>query len=77
MPNKKLYYHENFWNAINYESIGGTIVIGVNKPVIIGHGGSSAKAISSMILAMERNIASGVCDKIREAFKDVEPTAEA
>ena len=74
---KKLYYHENFWNAINYESIGGTIVIGVNKPVIIGHGGSSAKAISSMILAMERNIASGVCDKIREAFKDVEPTAEA
>ena len=74
---EKLYYHQNFWNAINYESVGGTIVIGVNKPVMIGHGGSSAKAISSMILTMERNIASGVCDKIREAFKDVEPTAEA
>lgn len=69
---EKLYYHENFWNAINYENIGGTIVIGVNKPVIIGHGGSSAKAISSMIVAMERNIESGVCDKIREALKDVE-----
>ena len=53
-----------------------TIVIGVNKPVIIGHGGSSAKAISSMIVAMERNIESGVCDKIREAFKDVEVSEE-
>lgn len=72
----KLYYHENFWNAINYESIGGTIVIGVNKPVMIGHGGSSAKAISSMIAAMERNIESDVCDKIREAFKDVEVAEE-
>ena len=72
---EKLYYHENFWNAINYESVGGTIVIGVNKPVMIGHGGSSAKAICSMILTMERNIASGVCDKIRDAFKDVEATA--
>ena len=73
---EKLYYHENFWNAINYESVGGTIVIGVNKPVMIGHGGSSAKAISSMILTMERNIASGVCDKIRDAFKDVEAAKE-
>jgi hypothetical protein len=25
-----------------------------------------------MIVAMERNIESGVCDKIREALKDVE-----
>ena len=72
---EKLYYHENFWNAINYESVGGTIVIGVNEPVMIGHGGSSAKAICSMILTMERNIESRVCEKIRNAFKDIEPTA--
>jgi glycerol-3-phosphate acyltransferase PlsX len=72
----KLYYHQNFWNAMNYESVGGTIVIGVNAPVMIGHGGSSAKAICSLILTMERNIESRVCDKIREAFKDIEPTTE-
>ena len=71
---EKLYYHENFWNAINYESVGGTIVIGVNEPVMIGHGGSSAKAICSMILTMERNIESRVCEKIRNALKDVKPT---
>ena len=72
----KLYYHMNFWNALNYESVGGTIVIGVNAPVMIGHGGSSAKAICSMICTMERNIESRVCDKLREALKDFEPATE-
>ena len=72
----KLYYHQNFWNALNYESVGGTIVIGVNAPVMIGHGGSSAKAICSMICTMERNIESRVCDKIRDAFKNIVPTTE-
>ena len=72
----KLYYHQNFWDSLNYESVGGTIVIGVNAPVMIGHGGSSAKAICSLIKTMERNIESRVCEKIREAFKDIEPSTE-
>ena len=72
---EKLYYHQNFWNSMNYESVGGTIVIGVNAPVMIGHGGSSAKAICSLICTMERNIESRVCDKIREALSEME-TAE-
>ena len=72
----KLYYYQNFWNSLNYESVGGTIVIGVNAPVMIGHGGSSAKAICSMICTMERNIASRVCDKLREALKDFAPQTE-
>ena len=67
----KLYYHQNFWNAMNYESVGGTIVIGINAPVMIGHGGSSAKAICSLITTMERNIESRVCDKIREALHNM------
>jgi glycerol-3-phosphate acyltransferase PlsX len=71
----KLYWYQNFWNSMNYESVGGTIVIGVNAPVMIGHGGSSAKAICSMILTMERNIASRVCDKMREAMKKLQPAA--
>ena len=68
---EKLYWHSNFWNSMNYESVGGTIVIGVNSPVMIGHGGSSAKAICSMILTMERNIESRVCDKMRAALKEL------
>ncbi|MBR4853204.1 MAG: phosphate acyltransferase PlsX [Alistipes sp.] len=74
---EKLYYHQNFWESMNYESVGGTIVIGVNAPVMIGHGGSSAKAICSLITTMERNIESRVCDKIREALADMEPVTEA
>ena len=72
----KLYYHQNFLNALNYESVGGTIVIGINSPVMIGHGGSSAKAICSLICTMERNIESRVCDKIRDAFKNIVPATE-
>ena len=68
---EKLYWHSNFWNSMNYESVGGTIVIGINSPVMIGHGGSSAKAICSMILTMERNIESRVCDKMRAALKEL------
>jgi len=30
-----------FWDAMNYENVGGTPVLGVNAPVIIGHGISS------------------------------------
>ena len=73
---EKLYYHKNFWDSMNYESVGGTIVIGVNAPVMIGHGGSSAKAICSLITTMERNIESRVCDKIREALSELEPAKE-
>jgi glycerol-3-phosphate acyltransferase PlsX len=62
---------------MNYESVGGTIVIGVNAPVMIGHGGSTPKAICSMILTMERNIESRVCDKLREAMKSYAPATEA
>ena len=72
---EKLYYHQNFWNSTYSEGLGGTIVLGVNAPVMIGHGGSSAKAICSLICTMERNIESRVCDKIREALSEME-TAE-
>ena len=34
----------------NYELYGGTPILGVNKPAIVGHGISSALAIQNMIL---------------------------
>ncbi len=57
-----------FWEQMNYETIGGTPVLGVNAPVVIGHGCSSAKAIKSMVLATERCISSGVTQQLQEAF---------
>ncbi|MFR9555831.1 MAG: phosphate--acyl-ACP acyltransferase [Rikenellaceae bacterium] len=57
-----------FWEMMNYEGIGGTPVLGINAPVIIGHGCSTAEAIKSMILATERCISSGVTKNIQAAF---------
>ena len=66
----KLYYQQDFWEQMNYESIGGTPVIGINAPVMIGHGGSSARAISSMIVSMEREIKGKFPEKLRAALAE-------
>ena len=72
----KLYFQNDFWEAMNAESVGGLQVMGVNAPVMIGHGSSSSRAICSMILAMERDIKSNFPEKLREALKKSTP-AEA
>lgn len=59
-----------FWDAMNYENIGGTPVLGVNAPVIIAHGRSSAMAIKSMILSTESSIKANVTAKLQAAFKN-------
>ena len=72
----KLFWQNDFWNAMNAESVGGLQVMGINAPVMIGHGSSSARAICSMVLSMERDIKSNFPAKLREALKDAKP-AEA
>ena len=57
-----------FIEALNYEEIGGTPVLGINSTVIIGHGHSSPKAIRNMILHTEHAAKSGVVEKFKEAF---------
>ncbi len=59
-----------FWEMMNYEHIGGTPVLGVNAPVVIGHGCSTPEAIKSMILSTERCVISEVTAKLQEAFKN-------
>lgn len=54
---------------MNYEYVGGTPVLGVNAPVVIGHGCSSALAIKNMILTTERCAQTGVTAKLQNAFK--------
>lgn len=68
--NKKLGGGNAFWDAMNYENVGGTPVLGVNAPVIIGHGISSPKAIRSMILSTERCITADLTAKLQRAFKN-------
>ncbi len=67
--NKALTASEHpFWEAMNYENVGGTPVIGVNAPVVIGHGSSSAKAIKSMIITTERCAKVGLAQKLQEVL---------
>lgn len=67
--NKALGVDNAFWEAMNYENVGGTPVLGVNAPVIIGHGCSSPKAIRSMILSTERCIRADLTAKLQRAFR--------
>ena len=68
--NKKLGGGNAFWDAMNYENVGGTPVLGVNAPVIIGHGISSARAIKSMILSTEQCIKADLTVKLQHASKN-------
>ncbi len=59
---------DSFFERFNFENYGGTPILGVNAPVIIGHGVSNAKAIMNMVLQTKMVISSNLCDKIKEAF---------
>ena len=57
------------FEKLNYEKTGGTPVLGINAPVIIGHGKSTAVAIKNMILTTERAICNNMVERLKEAFK--------
>ncbi len=59
---------DEYMNRFHYENYGGTPVLGVGKPVIIGHGISNANAFRNMILAAEKMIKSDFCNTIKKTF---------
>jgi glycerol-3-phosphate acyltransferase PlsX len=61
-------YRNEFFDRFNYEQYGGSPILGVNAPVIIGHGISSPEAIKNMILLSRLMIESKIIDKIKAAF---------
>lgn len=61
-------FKDEFFDRFNYEQYGGSPILGVNAPVIIGHGISSPEAIKNMILLSQIVIEAKLIDKIREAF---------
>ena len=56
--------HEYF-DRFNFENYGGTPVLGVAKPVIIGHGISHAKAFKNMISLAQKMIEKDVMTKMK------------
>ena len=62
---RKQIRHEYF-DRFNFENYGGTPVLGVNKPVIIGHGISQAKSFKNMIVLAQKMIDKKVMQRMRE-----------
>ncbi|WEK18893.1 MAG: phosphate acyltransferase PlsX [Candidatus Pedobacter colombiensis] len=60
---------DEFFDRFNYENYGGSPVLGVNAPVVIGHGISSPLAVKNMILQSRDMITTGLVGKIQAAFK--------
>ena len=68
---KRRNIQDAYFDTFNYESYGGVPVLGVEKPVIIGHGISGSEAFHNMILMAERMIDNDLPGRIREAFAPV------
>lgn len=68
---KKRGINDEYFDTMNYENYGGTPILGVNAPVIIGHGISNAKAFKNMLLSAENVVVSDLCNIIRTSFKDL------
>jgi glycerol-3-phosphate acyltransferase PlsX len=60
--------HDEYLDRFNFELYGGTPVLGVAKPVIIGHGISHAKAFSNMIKLAQKMIETELMSKMKESF---------
>ncbi len=58
-----------FLERFNYENFGGTPILGIGSPVLIGHGISSPLAIKNMLIQNKTILESGLIEKIRKAFK--------
>lgn len=59
---------DEYFEKFNFENYGGTPVLGVAKPVIIGHGISGAKAFMNMIHLAQLMIEKDVMQKMKEVL---------
>lgn len=56
------------FDRLNYELYGGSPILGVNAPVVLGHGISSALAVKNMLLQSKRMSEQGLVDALRRLF---------
>ncbi len=65
---KKRGINDEFLDRFNFEIHGGTAILGVNKPVIIGHGISRANTFVNMIKLARRVVQSELVQKIKASL---------
>lgn len=59
---------DEHFNRFNFEQYGGVPVLGVTKPVIIGHGISHALAFKNMIRIAQRMLETNLLEKMKDSF---------
>ena len=64
----KLGVNHPFLSRFNYEYYGGTPVLGVTAPVVIGHGASTPLAIRNMILEAEKSVKNRLVERVQDAM---------
>jgi glycerol-3-phosphate acyltransferase PlsX len=57
--------NNEYFDRFNFEIYGGTPVLGVTKPVVIGHGISHAKAFKNMIRVAQKMIETQVLERMK------------
>jgi len=60
---------DEFFNRFNYEQYGGSPILGINAPVVVGHGISNPEAIKNMILLSKNMVETDLVNKIKQAFQ--------
>lgn len=66
--------NDTYLDRFNHRLYAGVPVLGVKKPLVVGHGVSDAMSFSGMLGMARKMIESQICDKIATALK---PTEEA
>lgn len=59
---------DDYFKRFDYENFGGTPILGINAPVIVGHGISNDRAIKNMILLSKEVYFANLADKIRHSL---------
>lgn len=63
---RKMGNSNDYFERFNYEIYGGSPILGVNAPVILGHGISNIEAFKNMILLGQRMVEKKVTEKIKK-----------
>jgi glycerol-3-phosphate acyltransferase PlsX len=66
---RKRNVQDDFVEEFNYERFGGTPVLGILSPVLVGHGMSNGMAIRKMILHTWNVIESNLIEEMKERFQ--------
>jgi phosphate acyltransferase len=60
---------DEYFERFNFENYGGTPILGVAKPVVIGHGISKARAFKNMILVAQKMLEKDVLGKMKDELQ--------